>query len=175
MMYSTSYSADRFRYSAGGTASKPVQLAHRAGAFLGLRHNCDANHWSEARRVPSSDHRSQKVSREGGKGQGQMIAHRFTTRLIAASAAVAFTAIAVSAGVSSSSVTSTPKTDRFQTVTQGLCADQSWPNISPGCVNWKSDRQAAGKVRFVTRVTTDEANATTTLNRVPASQQLAQR
>lgn len=135
---------------------------------------CDAGHSRSLRASPSSVYRSKGALGNGTKGPAKMIKHRFTTRFLAASGAVMFTAIAVSAGVTTSGgFQSTAKEDRFQTVSQELCSGQSWPNISPACVSWKSGSSANGKVRFVTEVANDRTNATTTLNRVPVERQVA--
>ncbi|MEW5423110.1 hypothetical protein [Amorphus sp. 3PC139-8] len=134
---------------------------------------CDAGHSREAASIPSSVHRGNGALGDGTKGPAKMTKHRITTRFLAASGAMLFTAIAVSAGVTSGGFQSTAKEDRFQSVSQELCAGQSWPNISPACVSWKSGTPATRKVRFVTEVSNDRANATTTLNRVPAAQQVA--
>ncbi|WP_156829124.1 hypothetical protein [Amorphus coralli] len=135
----------------------------------------DEHHSQAAEFAPSHHHQGRFAQSKRHKGPGMMFAKRFSARMIAASGIVGITAIAVSAGVNTADVATAPnKTDRFATVAERLCADQNWPNISPGCITWQSATPGPRKVRFVTQKTTDTDNNVTVLSRTKVTQ-IAQR
>mgnify|MGYP001484933260 CR=1 FL=1 len=171
-MITTTHSSTETQMNAGEVAASSNTLDSRA--TVNKAFDRDGDHSRAARFSPSHHHRGRFAQSKRHKGPGMMFAKRFSTRMIAASGIVAITAIAVSAGVNTVGVTSTPKSDRFTTVAERLCADQNWPNISPGCITWQSATPGPRKVRFVTNQTTDVENNVTVLARTQATQ-IAQR
>ncbi|MGX1305592.1 hypothetical protein AB7M35_000312 [Amorphus suaedae] len=157
------------RIDANSSASADATDARTSRSKVNNAMNRDEHHSRAAQFSPSHHHRGRFAHSTWNKGSGMMFAKRFSARMIAASGIVAFTAIAVTAGVNTVGFSSTPKADRFDTVAERLCADQNWPNISNACITWESASAAPKKVRFVTESRTDEANAVTILARSPAT------
>ncbi|WMS40983.1 hypothetical protein RDV64_12885 [Acuticoccus sp. MNP-M23] len=90
---------------------------------------------------------------------------RLLTPISATIVAGAIVGIATLGGTMAGNQASATKADRFAMVGEELCEGQSWPNLTPACLNW-SEGVESGPVRFVTLTDTDGAAGQTNLVRV---------
>ncbi|MBJ3775115.1 hypothetical protein [Acuticoccus mangrovi] len=61
------------------------------------------------------------------------------------------------------------KGDRFKIVSDTLCANQSWPNITSECLAWSEGEASSQHVRFITIADHDAVRGVSTLTRVSAA------